>query len=158
VDEIKPKIFQHEDPLFTNDEMMSQVKGFILAFQQNKIKLIFEEERQVENNPALYALFQTSQVDIGGLHSAREKRTKMSELLTKLIGNCVHPPDPSPESRYHYVKEMFDVITLLRGIGVLEGEFMDYKSIEKINSLEKEISELKNSVNHLIRRFEELGN
>jgi len=157
MDEIKLKISQDVGPLFSDDEIKSQVKGFILAFQQNKIRIVFDEERRVEKNPELYALFKTSEFDIGGLHSAQEKRIKLSEEITKMISNCVHPPDPSPEQEYYSVGELFDTITLLRGMGILEGEFMDYKSIEKINSLEKEISELKKSVNHLIRKFDDLG-
>lgn len=157
MDEIKPKISQDDDPLFSDDEIKSQIKGFILAFQQNKVRIRFEEERRVENNPALYTLFKTSEFDIGGIQNAQKKRVKLSELLTNMIGDCVHPPDPSPEHEHYSLGEIFDAITLLRANGILEGEFMDYTTLEKINSFEKEISELKNSVNHLIRRFDELG-
>ena len=157
MDEINSAFSGYDDPLFTGEEVKSQVKGFILAFQQNKVRITFEEERQVKNNPALYALFKTSEFDIGGIQNAQEKRIKLSELLTKMISDCVHPEDISSGSQRHYWTTLFDTITLLRGSGILEGEFMDYKSIEKINSFEKEISELKNSVNHLIRRFDELG-
>jgi len=157
MDEIKSKISQDDGPLFSYDEIKSQVKGFILAFQQNQVKITFEEERRVANDPALYALFKTSEFDIGGIQSAQERRAKLSEALMKMISKCVHPPDPTPESDYAYMMEVFDAITLLRANGNLEGEFMDYKNIEKINSLEKEISELKKSVDHLIRRFDELG-
>ena len=156
MDDIEPIISQ-EGSLFSDDEIRSQVKGFILAFQQNKVRIKFDEERRVENNPALYTLFKTSEFDIGGLQNAQQKRVKLGELLTKLISDCVHPPDPSIEHEHDSLGEIFDVITLLRANGILEGEFMDNTTLEKINSFEKEISELKNSVNHLIRRFEELG-
>lgn len=157
MDEIKSKISNDDAPLFTDAEMKSQVKGFILAFQQNRVRLSFPEERRVENNPQLYALFQTSEFDIGGLQNAKKVRAKMSKILSDMIADCVHPPDPSVDQEYHAMSTLFDTITLLRANDNLEGEFMEYKNIEKIDSLEKEISELKNSVNHLIRRFDELG-
>lgn len=145
-DEIKNSNNTDDVTLFTEQEMYDFVKGFLIAYANNKIQVDFLKHVNFsldENGNKLY-----SEEDV-----LNDK--KWNDGLQESIDIIVGTKPASSDVKRQMIKEMFSNIFNYKMNDWLEGSFYDFVLERKLIDLEKKISEHDKTINEYVAHLKE---
>lgn len=132
-----------QKPLFTQVQIAEQVRDFIFAYRNGRIKLIprKEEEDKYERiilNPTIGSSYKLKEKEF----NSKVEHIKTKSELQNLIRVCEGTKSATDEERYQKLLELFDRILILQTDKRLEGKIESYDLKRRINELETKVSGL----------------
>src|SRR6185437_16719208 len=130
-------------PLFTQQQIAQQVRDFIYAYRNGRIKIILKEtgikyEYTPLGNPS-DAILQSYKNKVKDYNN-KNTHTSVKSELRDLIRICEGTKTATDEERYAKMLELFDRILTLQADEMLEGKIQSYDFKERFAELEKKVS------------------
>jgi len=139
----KPSEEKREGSIFTEQEVRSTVKGFVLAWLKGKIKIIFPTKEEI-----IRFFKEDLEQDVSAIEATQvEVYTKKN--FVDLILIC-SDEQATPEEQRKALSDLFNAILIFRSSRRLEGEFLEYNFEERLRRLEGGLAVTNNLVKELI--------
>jgi len=140
----KPSEEKRAVSIFTEQEVRSTVKGFVLAWLRGHIEITFPDKEEI-----LRFFKEDVKQDVSAIKATQlEVYTKKNFRDLILICSDVKPA--TPEEQRKALSDLFNAILIFRSSRRLEGEFLEYNFEERLRRLEGGLAVTNNLVKELI--------